>query len=303
VTTNFGKVAILMGGSSAEREISIESGSAVYESLSRQGVDAHIFDPRDQSLCELVEEEFNRAFIALHGRGGEDGTVQGALQSLGIPYTGSGVLGSAIAMDKVRTKLIWKSSGLLTPDYFERSNESDLEILPSNLEFPLIIKPISEGSSLGVTKVNNRDELLPAWNKALAMDDRVFAEKWIDGKEYTATILGNKVLPLIQLETPREFYDFEAKYTENTTQYICPVDLDKGMEEALAKIVFSAFSALDGKGWGRIDFIADDQGKAWLIELNTVPGLTSHSLVPMSAKEAGISFDELVITILKTSVV
>ncbi|MGK0297295.1 MAG: D-alanine-D-alanine ligase [Gammaproteobacteria bacterium] len=302
MTTDFGKVAVLMGGTSAEREISIETGSSVFDALCRIGVDAHVFDTRDRTLLDLVREKFDRAFIALHGRGGEDGTIQGALQSMGIPYTGSGVLGSALAIDKVRSKLIWKSIGLPTPDFIEVRPESDLTRVPIELGFPLIVKPVNEGSSLGVAKVNNKDELLSACKKSFALDNRVLIEKWIVGKEYTAAVLRGKVLPMIALETPRVFYDFEAKYKESSTQYICPVNMENDKKEKLEKLVKDAFDAIDASGWGRVDFIVDEEDVAWLIELNTVPGMTSHSLVPMSANQAGISFDELVSFILETSI-
>jgi D-alanine-D-alanine ligase len=302
MTTDFGKVAVLMGGTSAEREISIETGSAVFDALCRLGVDAHVFDTRDRTLLDLVKEEFNRAFIALHGRGGEDGTIQGALQSMGIPYTGSGILGSALAIDKVRSKLIWKSIGLPTPDFIEVRPESDLKSVPIDLGFPLIVKPVNEGSSLGVAKVSNKYELLSACKKSFALDNRVLIEKWIVGKEYTAAVLNGKVLPMIALETPRVFYDFEAKYKESSTQYICPVDMEEHKKVKLEKLVKNAFYAIDASGWGRVDFMVDEEDNAWLIELNTVPGMTTHSLVPMSANQAGLSFDELVSSILETSI-
>ncbi|MEX2354050.1 MAG: D-alanine--D-alanine ligase [Gammaproteobacteria bacterium] len=297
----YGRVAVLMGGSSAEREVSIETGTAVHAALCRQGIDASMFDTGKQSLQAFLEQGFDRAFIALHGRGGEDGVIQGALQAMGIPYTGSGVIGSALGMDKVRSKLIWIASGLATPGFVEINAESDLEKVETELGLPVIIKPVHEGSSCGATKVKNRDELKPAWEKARDLDDRVLAETWVEGVEYTVAILGNSVLPFIRLETPREFYDYEAKYIEDTTQYICPAGLSSEAESTLATMVTAAFAAVGASGWGRIDFIIDGSGKAWLIEVNTVPGMTSHSLVPMSAKQAGIDFDSLVMSILETS--
>jgi len=225
------------------------------------------------------------------------------LQTLGIPYTGSNVLGSALAMDKVCSKQVWISCNLPTPEFIELKQEPDLEKVSVSLGYPVIIKPVSEGSSVGATKVNHDNELVTAWERAFALENRVLAEKWIDGQEYTAAILHNEVLPMIRLQTPREFYDYEAKYLETTTQYICPCGLESEEEEKLVKIVLSAFEALCASGWGRIDFFIDTEGNEWLIELNTVPGMTSHSLVPMSAQQAGLNFDELVLRILQTSLV
>jgi D-alanine-D-alanine ligase len=296
----FGKVAVLMGGDSAEREISILTGNAIYDALRRRGVDAYRFDTGERPLQDLVVEHFEYAFIALHGRGGEDGTIQGALDYLGIPYTGSGVLGSALAMDKVRAKQIWLARGLPTPDFIEIKRESDLEKVVTKLGFPVVIKPVNEGSSVGASKVKKSDELEAAWGKAYSLDHRVMAEKWIVGAEYTAAVLEDRVLPMIRLETPREFYDYEAKYIEETTRYICPCGLDPARETELAKIVMAAFDALGATGWGRVDFMMDTQDQPWLIELNTVPGMTSHSLVPMAARQAGMDFDELVSRILQT---
>jgi len=298
---DYGKVAVLMGGSSAEREVSIESGKAVHAALRRRGIDAHLFDTRDQPIFQMNDQHFDRAFIALHGRGGEDGVIQGALQALGVPYTGSGVLGSALAMDKVRSKRIWRESGLPTPDFIEIRDETDLEGIQAVLGFPVMIKPVHEGSSCGATKVKKQTELKSAWQMAYALDDRVLAERWITGREYTAAVLGRDVLPMIRLETPREFYDYDAKYVEDTTRYICPCGLAPERERQLAKVILSAFDVVGASGWGRIDFIIDVNGYAWLIEINTVPGMTSHSLVPMSAKQGGIDFDSLVESILNSS--
>jgi len=299
--TVFGKVAVLMGGTSAEREVSLETGSAVHASLLRQGIDAHQVDTREQSVFALRESSYDRAFIALHGRGGEDGVIQGALQSLGIPYTGSGVLASALAMDKVRTKRVWRDSGLITPDFVLIRDQSDLQRISTELGFPVMVKPVHEGSSCGATKVKKPEELLVAWEKARALDDSVMAEKWVEGTEYTAGILAEKVLPFIRLQTPREFYDYEAKYLLDTTRYICPCGLSSHVEAQLAKQIRAAFDAIGAHGWGRIDFFVDKSDRLWLIELNTVPGMTSHSLVPMAAKQAGMDFDQLVRTILLTS--
>ncbi|NNE38934.1 MAG: D-alanine--D-alanine ligase [Gammaproteobacteria bacterium] len=301
-TYDYGKVAVLMGGDSAEREISLDTGMAVYESLVRTGIDAYRFDPSNVSLFELKQGNFNRAFIALHGRGGEDGTIQGALQTLGIPYTGSGVLGSALCMDKVRSKLVWNATNLPTPDFLYINSDKDLEKIPEVLGFPVVIKPVSEGSSVGVSIVKNNEQLQAAWRNACETDNQAMAEKWIDGDEYTATVLLDKVLPMIQLKTPREFYDYEAKYHADTTEYLCPCDLGEEHEARLAELVFKAFFSLSASGWGRVDFMMDRAGNPWFIELNTVPGMTSHSLVPMSARQAGYSFEELVLMILYTSV-
>ena len=296
--TDFGKVAVLMGGKSAEREVSLETGNAVYAALVRQGVNAHRIDTRDMPVFSLREQGFDHAFIALHGRGGEDGVFQGALELLGIPYTGSGVLASALAMDKARTKQIWRDAGLATPDFVVIRTQADLERVKAELGFPVMVKPVHEGSSCGASKVKSQDELIAAWEKAYALDSSVMAEKWIEGTEYTAGILERAVLPLIRLETPREFYDYEAKYLADTTRYICPCGLSPALEKQLMSMILAAFDAVGAKGWGRIDFFIDKSGKAWLIELNTVPGMTSHSLVPMAAKQAGIEFDALVRTIL-----
>jgi len=297
----YGRVVVLMGGNSAEREVSIDTGKAVHAALCRQGVDAHLFDPGVQPLSRLIELDFDRAFIALHGRGGEDGVIQGALQSLGLPYTGSGVMGSALAMDKIRSKLVWKASGVPTPEFVEIKSESDLDSIQDVLGLPVMIKPVHEGSSCGATKVKAGCDLKSAWQKAVVLDTRVMAEKWVDGIEYTAAVLGRAVLPIIRLETPREFYDYQAKYIENTTRYICPAGLSAELEKEFAAVVMAAFDVIGASGWGRVDFFVDQDGYPWLIEINTVPGMTSHSLVPMSAKQAGMDFDALVMSILETS--
>lgn len=291
-----------MGGTSAEREISLETGNAVCAALRRRDVDVHPVDARADFLSRVAAEGFDRVFIALHGRGGEDGEIQGALQTLGIPYTGSGILGSALAMDKVRTKWIWRAHDIPTPPYVEICGEGDLRKVCRKIGFPVMVKPVHEGSSYGASKVKRKEELPAAWNKARALDARVMAERWIDGAEYTASILDDTVLPLIRLETPREFYDYEAKYIENTTRYICPCGLDRKVEQELGDISLRAFQLLGASGWGRVDLIVDAAGQPWLFEVNTIPGMTSHSLVPMAAKQAGIGFDDLVIRILETSV-
>ncbi|MCK5667634.1 MAG: D-alanine--D-alanine ligase [Gammaproteobacteria bacterium] len=300
-TMQFGKVAVMMGGSSAEREISLQSGQAVFDALQRQKVDAHIIDPRENLIAQLTTGNFDRVFIALHGRGGEDGLMQGLLDTLEIPYTGSGVLGSSLAMDKCRSKRIWQSHGLPTPAFVDLNEDSDWQEVVEYLGLPLIVKPVREGSSYGASKVKELGEMESAWRQAYEFDERVMAESWIVGGEYTAPVLGDEVLPMIRLETPREFYDYEAKYIADTTQYHCPCGLDADVENELAKLAFAAFKAVDASGWGRVDFMLDAEEKPWLIEVNTIPGMTSHSLVPMSAKQAGMSFDDLTLRILAAS--
>jgi len=300
-TMQFGKVAVMMGGSSAEREISLQSGQAVFEALQRQKVDAHIVDPRKNLMTQLATGNFDRVFIALHGRGGEDGLMQGLLEILELPYTGSGVLGSSLAMDKCRSKRIWQNHGFPTPAFIELNESSDWQEVVECLGLPLIIKPVREGSSYGASKVKKLSEMESAWRQAHEFDERVMAESWIEGGEYTAPVLGDEVLPMIRLETPREFYDYEAKYIADTTQYHCPCGLDADVENELGKLAFAAFEVLDASGWGRVDFMLDAEDKPWLIEVNTIPGMTSHSLVPMSAKQAGMSFDDLTLRILAAS--
>jgi len=291
----------MMGGSSAEREISLQSGQAVFDALQRQKVDAHIVDPRENLMTQLETGNFNRVFIALHGRGGEDGLMQGLLETLEIPYTGSGVLGSSLAMDKCRSKRVWQSHGIPTPAFVELNEDSDWQEVIEYLGLPLIVKPVREGSSYGASKVKELGEIESAWRQAHEYDERVMAESWIVGGEYTAPVLGDEVLPMIRLETPREFYDYEAKYIADTTQYHCPCGLDADVEHELGKLAFAAFKTVDASGWGRVDFMLDAEGKPWLIEVNTIPGMTSHSLVPMSAKQAGMSFDDLTLRILAAS--
>jgi D-alanine-D-alanine ligase len=296
----FGKVAVLMGGDSAEREISLRSGSAVLAALQRQGVNAHGIDAGRDVLQRLTDGRFDRVFIMLHGRGGEDGVIQGALERLGLPYTGSGVLGSALGMDKFRTKLIWRGLDLPTPEGVLMVDGQGMERAHA-LGYPLIVKPSHEGSSIGMAKVSDRAELESAWGEARRYDTQVLAERWIVGGEYTASILGDRALPLIRLETPRTFYDYEAKYQADTTRYHCPCGLPVEQEHALQALAKRAFSAIGASGWGRVDLMLDEAGQAWLIEVNTIPGMTDHSLVPMSAKQAGIDFDELVLQILQGS--
>lgn len=297
---HFGKVAVLMGGDSAEREISLQSGAAVLSALQRQGVDAHELDAGKEVLRQLEDGGFERVFIMLHGRGGEDGVIQGALERLGLPYTGSGVLGSALGMDKFRTKLLWTGLGLPTPESVLLTTQVDIQAAEA-LGFPLMIKPSHEGSSIGMAKVDDSQALEAAWIDAGRYDAEVLAERWITGEEYTAAILGNEVMPLIRLETPRTFYDYEAKYRADSTRYLCPCGLDAAREQRLQSLAGQAFSAVGAEGWGRVDLMLDKAGAPWLIEVNTVPGMTDHSLVPMAAQQAGIGFDELVIKILSTT--
>ena len=299
--SDYGRVAVLMGGLSAERSISLESGQAVFAALERKGVDAFLLDVQKDVLSRLHEGNFDRAFIALHGRGGEDGVMQGALEVLQLPYTGSGVPGSAVAMNKTMTKRIWQGCGLPTPCFTELTASTDWQSVCDQLGLPLMVKPVHEGSSLGASKVKKAGDLKQARETACTFDRHVMAEQWITGKEYTAPVLGDSVLPLIRLATPREFYDYEAKYETDSTQYICPCGLDAAMESKLGELALTAFRAIGGSGWGRIDFMLDEQQQPWLIEANTIPGMTSHSLVPMSARQAGIDFDQLVLRILDTS--
>ncbi len=300
-SADFGKVAVLMGGGSAEREISLQSGNAVLAALQRQNINAHAVDADNGVLSKLLEGNYDRVFIALHGRGGEDGVIQGGLETIAMPYTGSGVLGSALAMDKSRSKALWLQAGLPTPSYLELNYLSDWKQACDSLGLPLMVKPIREGSSFGASKVLSCDNLYSAWQEAYRFDKRVMAECWIEGAEYTVPILNEEVLPLIRLETPREFYDYKAKYEDTATQYICPCGLEPEIENQLGQLALDAYKLLDACGWGRVDMLLDETGRPWLVEVNTVPGMTSHSLVPMAAAQAGISFDELVTKILITS--
>ncbi len=299
LANEFGKVAVLMGGWSAERDISLLSGKAVLKALQAQGVDAHGVDVDHNIATVLDAARFDRAFIALHGRGGEDGTMQGLLSAMDIPYTGSKVLGSSLSMDKLRTKQIWHSVGLPTPDYWILDSEADCAEAIEKGGLPLIIKPVLEGSSIGMSKVEKESELIPAWQKARDCGGTVIAERWIHGVEYTAAVLNDDVLPMIRLETANVFYDYEAKYQSEDTKYICPCGLDADDEKYLSVMVKKAFAAVDATGWGRVDFMIDQKNQPWLIEVNTVPGMTDHSLVPMAAKQAGITFEQLVVEILR----
>ena len=298
---NYGKVAVLMGGPSAEREVSLKSGNAVLAALKRKGVDAHGFDADKSTLRQLEDGKFERVFIVLHGRWGEDGVIQGALEVLDLPYTGSGVLGSALGMDKLRTKYLWSAAGIPTPEYAELNAATDFDKVAAKLGLPVFVKPVREGSSLGVSKAKTVAELKAAWKSAAKYDDQVIAERFIDGAEITCGILGEQALPLIKIETDREFYDYEAKYILDTTRYLCPCGLPAEQERVIQELALRAFRALGCSGWGRVDFMLDQSGRAYAIEVNTVPGMTDHSLVPKAAKQAGMDFDELILKILETA--
>jgi D-alanine-D-alanine ligase len=295
----FGKVAVLFGGRSAERKVSLKSGAAVLAALLRSGVDAHAFDPAVQNLQALVDDGFDRAFIALHGRYGEDGTVQGALELLGIPYTGSGVMASALGMDKWRTKLVWQAGGLPIPDYAMLDEHSDWNAVAKQLGLPLFVKPANEGSSVGISKVKEAGDLPVAYREAARHDKLVLAESFIGGGEYTVALLGEQALPVIKIEPANEFYDYEAKYLRNDTRYLCPSDLSAGMEAEMQNLAKQAFALIGGQGWGRVDFLISESGQQYLLEANTSPGMTDHSLVPMAARQAGMSFEQLVLRILE----
>jgi D-alanine-D-alanine ligase len=297
----FGRVAVVFGGTSTEREVSLKTGAAVLAALQRRGVDAYGFDPRDRLLPELLNAGTDRVWIALHGPGGEDGTLQGALECLGIPYTGSGVMGSAIGMDKLRTKRLAQAIGIPTSDYVELTGEQDLDAALARLKLPLIVKPATQGSSVGMTKVERAEDFPAAYRVAAAVDHSVLAEAWISGAEYTVSILNGRALPSIRIQPAKTFYDYEAKYLRNDTQYFVPSGLSKPAEEHLAALGLAAFAAVGAEGWGRADFMMDATGRPQLLEVNTVPGMTDHSLVPMAARAAGIDFDELVWRILESS--
>jgi D-alanine-D-alanine ligase len=300
---DFGKVAVLFGGVSTEREVSLVSGAAVLAGLKRRGIDAHGVDPRDVPLADLPGQGFDRVWIALHGPGGEDGTVQGALEVLGLPYTGSGVLGSALGMDKLRTKRLAAAMGVMTADSIVLRSVSDCPLALERLGLPLIVKPATQGSSVGMNKVTREEDMVSAYRAAAAVDDVVFAEKWITGAEYTVAVLHRRVLPAIRIEAANAFYDYEAKYKRNDTKYHCPAGLSAQAEAHMASLALAAFDAVGAEGWGRADFMADQTGRPLLLEINTVPGMTDHSLVPMAARAAGIDFDELCWQVLETSFV
>ncbi|MBM3350561.1 MAG: D-alanine--D-alanine ligase [Betaproteobacteria bacterium] len=299
---DFGKVAVLLGGKSGEREVSLKSGSAVLAALKRQGVDAHAFDPAEHPLHDL--EHFDVCVISLHGRFGEDGAMQGALELLGIPYTGSGVMASAIAMDKWRTKMIWSAAGIATPAFELVSSDSDFDAIEKRLGLPLFVKPANEGSSIGISKVKHAGGLKAAYELAAQSDPLVIAEQYVGGGEYTVGILGKpdngfQALPVIRIVPKNEFYDYEAKYLREDTEYRCPSGLSPEQEARIQQEALQAFEVVGCSGWGRVDFLMDEHGQHYFLELNTSPGMTDHSLVPMAAKAAGISFDELVMRILE----
>ena len=295
----YGKVAVLMGGLSAEREISLMSGKNVFEGLQRKGVDAHAFDPAERELFELKRDGYQRAFLILHGRYGEDGTVQGALETMGIPYTGSGVMASALCMDKLRTKLIWLASGLPTPRHAVLTDKSDWSSVAKELGLPLIVKPAHEGSSIGLTKVTSIEKIEAAYELAAKCDSLVIAEEFIGGRELTAAFLDDRALPLIRIEAPQGNYDYQNKYFTDVVKYHCPSGLPAAQETELQATVMRAAQALGCAGWGRADLMLRDDGRAFLLEMNTAPGMTGHSLVPMAARAAGIEFDDLVLRILE----
>jgi len=297
----FGKVAVMLGGTSAERPVSLKSGGAVLAALKRQGVDAHEFDPATRNLGDLISGEFDRVFIALHGRYGEDGCMQGALELLGLPYTGSGVMASALGMDKWRTKLVWRAAGLPTADWEILDAASDFDAVERYLGLPIFVKPAREGSSIGMSKVSAHGTLKAAFELAVEHDPLVLAEKFIDGAEYTVGILGDRALPLIRLAPAKDkaFYDFEAKYLRDDTEYHCLAGLADAQEMALRQLALDAFRLIDGRGWGRVDLMLDSIGNPYLLEVNTAPGMTDHSLVPMAARAAGLDFDALCLAILE----
>ncbi len=297
----FGKVAVLYGGRSAEREVSLKSGAAVLAALQAAGVDAHGLDAGADILQQLAAQAFDRAFIVLHGRGGEDGTIQGLLECAGIPYTGSGVLASALAMDKLRTKQVWHSLGLPTPRHATLASEADCTQVAAELGFPLMVKPSQEGSSIGMAKVHTLEELQQAWHNARTYDDNVLVEQYINGPEFTIAMLDGEILPPIRLGTDHVFYDYDAKYLSDDTRYQIPCGLETDKEQELRELTARACAALGVTGWGRADVMQDEQGNFWLLEVNTVPGMTDHSLVPMAARAVGMDFQQLVLRLLAST--
>lgn len=301
-----GKVGVLFGGRSAEREVSIMSGTGVLNALKSRGVDAYAFDPAERSLAELAAEKFDRVFIALHGRYGEDGSLQGALEQLGIPYTGSGVMASSLAMDKIFTKKIWFYHGLTTPQYAVLTSDTDLNQVATQLGLPLIVKPPHEGSTIGITKVNAAGELSAAYQLAAKFDEEVLAEEFIQGRELTVAVLGRgtgaRALPLIEIVAPDGNYDYQNKYFTDDTKYLCPAPIDEALTQEIKTMCEAAYRAVNCEGWARIDvLLRASDNKPFLIEVNTSPGMTSHSLVPMAAKAAGMSYEDVCVEILKTA--
>jgi D-alanine-D-alanine ligase len=305
MTASFGRVGVLYGGSSAEREVSLMSGAGVCKALREEGVDAHLFDTGVRSLAELADARFDRVFIALHGRYGEDGTIQGALELLRIPYTGSGPLASSLSMDKIATKRLWLQHGLPTPRFVALDEDGDLDALVDELGLPLIVKPPHEGSTLGVTRVDRADQLAGARALARQFDAQVLAEQFIQGRELTVALLGTgasaRALPVIEIVAPQGNYDYEHKYVSNETRYICPADLDPTLARQVRALSEQAYRVLGCEGWGRADLMLDGEGRPWLLEMNTSPGMTGHSLVPMGAKAEGMSYGRLCVEILSTA--
>lgn len=303
MSCNFGKVAVMLGGTSAEREVSLRSGAAVLKALQNQGIDAQAFDPKDQDLVELKNLGVERVFIVLHGRGGEDGTMQGALQLAGLPYTGSGVLGSALAMDKIRCKFLFSAHGLPTAPFVVavKGEAIDHSAVIAKLNGKVMVKPANEGSSIGMSAATNGEELKAALELAFQYDDAVLVEQWIQGREFTVSMLDGQALPVIEMRTPRAFYDYEAKYQSSSTEYLCPAPLNTEQTSLLQQAATAAFKAVDAKVWGRVDAMMDEAGNFYLLEVNTVPGMTEKSLVPMAAKAAGYSFEQLVRKVLEQS--
>lgn len=298
--SRFGKVAVLMGGWSAEREVSLSSGKAVLKALLAKGVDAYGIDVQKATfLQQITQGSYDRVFNILHGPGGEDGVIQGVLEVLEIPYTGSGVMASALAMDKLRSKQLLEGAGIPTPAYLKLEDNTDAGVVAATLGLPVMVKPALEGSSIGMSRVNEPEELVTAYQLAAQFNSDVLAERWIGGNEYTVAILGDDALPVIKLETPHVFYDYDAKYKSNDTTYLCPCGLSSSEEQQLQRLALSAYHALGANGWGRVDIMCDEDGSPWVIELNTVPGMTDHSLVPMAAKAAGMRFDDLAVKILE----
>ena len=299
MSDDFGKVAVLMGGDSNERAVSLLSGEAVLHALKRLGINAEAFDPSSRDINEI--QSYNRAFIALHGRGGEDGSMQAFLKSKNIAYTGSDSLSSAIGMDKLKTKLLWRSLNISTPDFLQVTEKTSYEEIMSAIGVPFFIKPSNEGSSIGIDKIKNEKQYQDAFLKTSKIDANVIVEKFVDGEEFTVAIVNDKTLPVIKIKPSNEFYDYQAKYIKDDTQYICPSGIEKQKEVSISKEALHAFKIIGCSSWGRVDFMMEKQGRHYFIEVNTSPGMTSHSLVPMAAKEVGINFDQLVLEILKTA--
>lgn len=300
---NFGKVAVLMGGFSSEREVSLNSGTAIVAALQSKGIDAHKFDPAEKPLQNLKDEGFARAFNILHGTYGEDGVVQGALEALGIPYTGCGVLASAIGMDKFRCRLVWAGMDLPNVPYVVLEDDSDFAAVEAQFGLPLFVKPAAEGSSVGVMRIEAAGQLAAAYQSLKQYHGAVLAEKAITGGEYTCAVLGDKALPSIRIVPATAFYDYEAKYHRDDTVYLCPSDLSAEDEAHMRALTLKAFAAVGGRGWGRVDFLRDEDGRLYVLEINTVPGMTSHSLVPKAAREVGLGFEDLCVEILSHATV